>query len=213
MGGLAIGAWAAGTHPRLIPSDTVGRLRAYASIEVAIAVFALLVPLALSGFMPALSWAYADGAAPVRFALVRVGICLSLVGIPAAAMGATFPIAVDAMARSRLDAGLLYATNTAGAAAGAIAAGFWLIPWLGLRGTTWIGMAPSGSHAPGPGFRRPLPYVYRRFALPPPIVCNRCGHGAQRLTSLCPSWPARPPPFQASPPSCTRSHGRGCSRS
>jgi spermidine synthase len=149
MGGLAIGAWAAGTHVRLIPSDIVGRLRAYATIEVAVAVFACLVPLALAGFFPVLSWAYADGAGPVRFALVRVGICLLLVGIPAAAMGATFPIAVGAMARSRLDAGLLYAANTAGAAGGAIAAGFWLIPWLGLRGTTWIGVALNLAAASG----------------------------------------------------------------
>jgi spermidine synthase len=36
---------------------------------------------------------------------------------------------------------VLYAANTAGAAVGAIAAGFWLIPALGLRGTTWVGVA------------------------------------------------------------------------
>jgi spermidine synthase len=141
MGGLAIGAWAAGTQARLIPSGTGGRLRAYAAIEAAVAAFAWLIPLVLARSIPVLSWAYADGAEPVRFALVRVGLCFLLVGMPAAAMGATFPIAVEAMARSRLDAGLLYAANTAGAAGGAIAAGFWLIPWLGLRGTTWIGVA------------------------------------------------------------------------
>src|SRR2546423_558828 len=36
---------------------------------------------------------------------------------------------------------VLYAMNTAGAAAGAIAAGFFLIPAIGLRATTWIGVA------------------------------------------------------------------------
>src|SRR5439155_4947808 len=44
-------------------------------------------------------------------------------------------------ADSAADTGLLYAANTAGAAFGAVAAGFWLIPVLGLRGTTWVGVA------------------------------------------------------------------------
>src|SRR5207244_810285 len=51
--------------------------------------------------------------------------------------GSFDPIAANWLAG---DTGLLYAANTAGAALGAIAAGFWLIPTLGLRGTTWIGV-------------------------------------------------------------------------
>src|SRR6185295_514864 len=87
-------------------------------------------------------WAYADGAS-ASFAIVRVLISLVLVGIPAAAMGATFPIAADwfAWGRDPHAAGVLYAANTAGAATGAIAAGFFLIPAIGLRATTWIGVA------------------------------------------------------------------------
>ena len=66
-----------------------------------------------------------------------------LVGIPAAAMGATFPIAANwfAVGRDPYAAGVLYAANTAGAATGAIAAGFFLIPAIGLRATTWVGVA------------------------------------------------------------------------
>jgi spermidine synthase len=130
MGGLALGAWLAG---RL----SLGTLRAYATLELVVALTALVLPLALSAAVPALAWAYADGAAPGRFALVRVAISLALLGVPAAAMGATFPVAANWLAG---DTGLLYAANTAGAAVGAIAAGFWLIPALGLRGTTWIGV-------------------------------------------------------------------------
>ena len=119
MGGLALGAWIAGAVRR---HERVG-LRAYAILELLVAVCALLLPVALAASVPALAWAYADGGAPARFAVVRVAISLALLGIPAAAMGATFPIAAGWFARDAADTGVLYAVNTAGAALGAIAAG------------------------------------------------------------------------------------------
>ena len=75
-----------------------------------------------------------------------------LIGVPAAAMGATYPIAVAWLARIESGdarspqsittaAGVLYAANSAEAAAGAMAAGFWLIELLGIRGTTWVAVA------------------------------------------------------------------------
>jgi spermidine synthase len=133
MGGLALGAWVAGKRRG-------STLRTYVVLELIVAVSALLLPIALGATVPALAWAYADGSAPAQFAVVRVAISLALLGVPAAAMGATFPIAADWYARNAADAGALYAVNTAGAAAGAIAAGFFLIPALGLRGTTWAGV-------------------------------------------------------------------------
>src|SRR3989449_3925718 len=133
MGGLAIGAWIAGrvldigaglrrsfvTGPSK-PGLYRAYLRVYAALEIGIAIFAFLLPGALHAFAPALVWAYADGTAPARFAIVRVAISLAVVGIPAAAMGATFPIAAQwwtegEAAASAADAGLLYASNTAGA--------------------------------------------------------------------------------------------------
>ena len=137
MGGLAFGAWIAGRRG-------VASLRAYAVLEIVVGVIALLLPLALAGSVPLLAWAYADGMAPARFAIVRVALSLLLVGLPASAMGATFPIAAAwfaAGARDASSAAVLYAANTAGAASGAIAAGFFLIPAIGLRGTTWVGVA------------------------------------------------------------------------
>jgi spermidine synthase len=142
MGGLALGAWlvslGAITKARSHAGATL--LRAYASLEMLVAVFALVLPWALAASVPALAWAYADGGAAARFAFVRVAISLALLGVPAAAMGATFPIAASWFARDAADTGALYAVNTAGAAAGAIAAGFFLIPAIGLRATTWIGV-------------------------------------------------------------------------
>jgi spermidine synthase len=142
MGGLALGAWIAG-HLSL------ARLRTYAALEIAVALSALLLPQALHQSVPLLAWAYADGTAALRFAGIRIVVSVLLLGIPAAAMGATFPIAVGWWARSAADAGLLYAANTTGAAAGAIAAGFWLIPALGIRGTTWVGVALNVAAAAG----------------------------------------------------------------
>ena len=64
-------------------------------------------------------------------------------------MGATYPFAVASAASGAADAGALYAANTFGGAAGAIAAGFWLVPLLGLRGATWIGVTLNAAAAAG----------------------------------------------------------------
>ena len=145
MCGLALGAWAAG-HSKRSPSRS---LALYAVLELLIAVAAIALPAVLSLFQPWLAWAYADGAQPFRFSLVRGVIGFTLLGLPAAAMGATFPAAVSWFAtatreRPRMttagaaEAGVLYAANTAGAAVGALSAGFWLIPSYGVRASTWV---------------------------------------------------------------------------
>jgi spermidine synthase len=117
MGGLALGASIAGAVGARALTSSTRSLRAYALLEILVAIGALLLPAALAASVPALAWAYADGAAPARFALVRVAISLALLGVPAAAMGATFPIAANWFARNAADTGVLYAANTTGAAA------------------------------------------------------------------------------------------------
>jgi spermidine synthase len=71
-----------------------------------------------------------------------------MVLIPATALGATFPIAVRwfVIEPSHLGraGGALYAANTTGAVIGALAAGFLLIPTIGVSGTTLVGVAVSG---------------------------------------------------------------------
>ncbi len=143
MGGLAIGAALAGPA-----SDraTRGRaMRIYAGLEVAIAALALAMPVSLAALEPLLSRAYADGAGGAAFPLLRLATSVVLVALPAVAMGATFPYVarwyVPAAAAATRDAGALYAANTAGAAAGALLTGFVLLPALGLRLTTWTGVA------------------------------------------------------------------------
>jgi spermidine synthase len=86
-----------------------------------------------------LSLAYAYGHGGASFQIARVLVAALVVGIPAFAMGATYPLIVRA-ARIRAGAAAsLYAANTAGAATGAIAAGFVLLRLLGVMGTTLVG--------------------------------------------------------------------------
>jgi spermidine synthase len=143
MGGLAIGSAVGGRiGSRTAP---VAALRLYAALEIAIAVLALILPFELAALDPLLAAAYADGAGGTTFGVLRFATSLLLLSIPAAAMGATFPIASrwfvqDANAAAR-DAGALYAANTIGAALGALIAGFVLLPFMGLYGATAIAVA------------------------------------------------------------------------
>ena len=143
MGGLAAGAGAAGRYAaRLQPRRAV---QLYAALEIAIAILALVMPLLLIAVRPLLAATYAEGNGGTTFVFVRLVSSVLLLCVPAAAMGATFPIASRWIVRSAStaaqDAGGLYAANTLGAAAGAVLAGFWLIPALGLQGTTLVGVA------------------------------------------------------------------------
>ena len=147
--GLAVGAAIIGSlATRLSRSQA---LYGYAALELGVAACALALPWELAALTPVLRWAYQDGAPGSWFPLVRVLSCLPMVLVPAIALGATFPLAVrwfaaDSDAPARRTA-VLYATNTAGAAVGALVAGFVLIPALGLRGTTAVGVAASALSA------------------------------------------------------------------
>jgi spermidine synthase len=171
MGGLAVGAWAAG-RATVAPTASLAR---YAALELFIAAAAIAIPFALAVFDPLLIRTYADGTTPATFAIARVAVSFLLIGVPAAAMGATYPIAVAWLARlesgdapnptsTPTAAGALYAANSAGAAAGAMAAGFWLIELLGIRGTTWVAVVLNVVAASlalwfGQATRRPSPTV------------------------------------------------------
>lgn len=145
LGGLAAGAAAMGPlASRLTPRQS---LRTYLGLEVGVVVAAALLPLELSSLTPLLRWAYVDGDPSLLFPVIRVAACLVMVFIPALALGATFPLAIRwfsaGSAHPARQGSLLYFLNTAGAAAGALLAGFVFIPQLGIAKTTYIGMAAS----------------------------------------------------------------------
>ncbi len=141
MGGLAIGATLAGG--RATRATRAGALRLFAGCEITIGVLALALPFLVRAFRPLLATAYADGSGGSGFGAVRLLASLAVLTVPAIAMGATLPFIsrwlVGAARTAGRDAGLLYAFNTLGAATGALAAGFVLLPALGLARTTLIG--------------------------------------------------------------------------
>jgi predicted membrane-bound spermidine synthase len=188
LGGLSLGyalfgrlarravtrAAAAGTAPRL--------LVAYGIVEAGIGLWVLAFPK-LFDAVRALSLAVARGSAGVDF-LVDVALSALLVLPPAVLMGGTIPMLTQALSRSPSDAtrlhALVYGSNTAGAFAGALAAGFVLIPELGLaRVMTVMGclnLAAGGAFAGLGG---------RRGEAPPPVAeASGAGAGAPALAYL-----------------------------
>jgi spermidine synthase len=145
LGGLAVGAAAGGAMAaRMRPLHS---LSAYIGLELLVAGFALLVPGELRALTPLLRWAYADAAPGMLFPAIRLVSCLAVVFVPAAALGATFPMAVrwfaDRSSNAARATGALYAMNTVGAATGSLLAGFTLIPAIGISGTTAVGVLAS----------------------------------------------------------------------
>ena len=116
-------------------------------MEIAVAGCALLLPWGLRGLQPLFQSVYADGTGG-WFGLARVASSVLLIATPAAAMGATLPLAVrwyvDRAEHAGNEAGALYASNTVGAALGAGVTGFALLPAIGLRLTILVGVALNG---------------------------------------------------------------------
>jgi spermidine synthase len=144
MGGLALGSALAG---RLAP-----RLRtpvaAYGWMEIAVAVYALLVPLLFRvvDHLYALVW---QDVRPgfFTFALLRFALSCLLLLVPTTLMGATLPVLSAALLRSDAhdtnSVTRLYACNLAGAILGTLIAGFFLLPTFGVRTTILIAAATN----------------------------------------------------------------------
>ena len=140
MGGLALGSLLAS---RL--ADRVARpLRAYALLEVVLGVYALALPWLLVPAEPVYGWLYTHFAGDtLPLALGRFAVSAALLTIPTTVMGATLPLlsrhitaGLEWVGR---DVGRLYGLNTLGAAAGALLAGFVLIPAYGVSTTLILG--------------------------------------------------------------------------
>lgn len=137
MAGLGLGCYLGGRA-----SHRVARPGwCYGVLEVAIGLYAIAVPLLLSLMEPLYRAVYPHAAGSehwltaARF-LLSAGVLL----IPTTAMGATLPLLVHQFAadgtRTGRNVGRLYGINTLGAVLGTVAAGFWMIPALGLTAAT-----------------------------------------------------------------------------
>jgi spermidine synthase len=140
LGGLSVGyqlfGWA--TRRLVVRAEQRGSpprlLLFYGALEAGIGVYVMLFPT-LFEWVRALSYAFPHGAAGFGFA-IDVVLSAVLIGPPSVLMGGTIPVLTQALARSLADAtrfhAFVYAFNTFGAFVGALAAGFYLVPRLGL---------------------------------------------------------------------------------
>ena len=143
MGGLALGSFLFGRR-----ADRLGHpLRTYVVLEFAIALYCALLPLVIqvAGYGYDALASHALDAPRVTF-LIRFGLAILCVLIPAVLMGGTLPIlarhVIGSAAETRSRVGALYALNSFGAVLGAGVAGFISLPLPGcgrVRG--------SGVHA------------------------------------------------------------------
>src|SRR6266568_1152280 len=142
MGGLALGSAAAA---RLI-SRVSRPVRTYALIEMAIGLYALLVPTLFVGAdrAHAVVWQTLHPGL-LTSALLRFVMAALVLLIPTSLMGATLPILVAAVRRVQdhraAGAAKLYTLNLAGAIVGTVIAGFFVLPSFGVRVTIWIASA------------------------------------------------------------------------
>ena len=126
----------------------------YGMLELGIALGALAVPHLLGFARSAMvAWIGGQSELPGDGAGLRTAFYLGwafvVIFVPTALMGATLPLLAHGAVRNDAQVGRrvgwLYAWNTGGAVAGALAAAFWLLPSLGLSRTVWVGVAVNGA--------------------------------------------------------------------
>ena len=150
MGGLAAGAAVAGRFLARVRRPVL----VYGVLEGGIAIFALAVPLLLgaasAGYVAVLGGQPAPpDAATLGQPLFYLAVAFVVLALPTGFMGATLPLLTRHAVQNNRELGprvaLLYATNTAGAVGGTIAAAFFLLPALGLNATVWVGVAVNAA--------------------------------------------------------------------
>lgn len=132
MAGLALGNIVGGR----VADRSKNPLRAFAIVEALIGVAALITPWALDAVQWFYLWAFPSiSNSPVVLAVARPVLASVVLIWPAALMGATFPLVVRGLTRGNhfgSTTSLLYGVNTAGAIAGTLTGGLWLVPNLGV---------------------------------------------------------------------------------
>lgn len=137
MSGLSLGSWIGG---RRVDRDGVNPLRDYVLLELAICLSGLL-SLVMLRWLPMQVYFLGDLAARswALFIAGQVMFSFLVMLVPTTLMGWTFPvvsrIVTDSMDRLGTSVGGAYSINTLGSIVGSVAAGFLLIPLIGMTAT------------------------------------------------------------------------------
>ncbi|MHC5020991.1 MAG: fused MFS/spermidine synthase [Planctomycetota bacterium] len=121
----------------------------YGVLEIGIGLYALAIPALLELALPV--YAVFGGwfaGMPLLLDAVRFGLAFLVLAPVTTAMGATLPLLVRQLSASGgvgINTGVLYAANTFGALAGVCLAGYWLLPALGERATTFLAASIDGA--------------------------------------------------------------------
>jgi spermidine synthase len=137
MGGLALGSALAGR----IATSISRPIRAYGLLEIGIALYALVVPILFVWIdnLYAILWQHFH-LSFFAFSLLRFLLSCLMLLLPTTLMGATLPLLTAALLRTSVQTisiTKLYTRNLVGAICGSIAAGFFLLPGLGVRATIY----------------------------------------------------------------------------
>jgi spermidine synthase len=150
MGGLALGSFLAGRLEHKIKNP----LKTYGLLEGGIGAYALLLPFLIAGTEPLFRFIYRNVSPSFYgFSLLRFLVCGIILLVPTTLMGATLPVISKYFVKRQAHLGWtvskIYGVNTFGAVLGSFAAGFILIPRLGITLTIYsaafLNLAIAGS--------------------------------------------------------------------
>jgi predicted membrane-bound spermidine synthase len=144
MGGMAVGAWLGGK----LAESRREPLLLYAGCELGIGLYCAATPWIFQ-VVQALYVAAAGGVAPeaAELTALRVALGAAALTLPTILMGMTLPILARLAERRSISLGrsvaVLYGANTLGAAFGALLAGYFVLPLLGVNKTTLLTVAAN----------------------------------------------------------------------
>jgi len=141
--GIALGSW---LFSRLRADRSVGPL-AFGLIEGGIGASALVILPAFDKIPGLFLRAFTTSLGPGFVVLLEVALSVGVMLVPTLLIGASFPCAVTIAARRVASVGtrvgVLYGANTLGAIIGTIAAGFVLIPGLGVQSAVKVAVSAN----------------------------------------------------------------------
>ena len=139
MAGLTLGGYLGGLWADRVksPAFTFGLL------ELGIAIFGIITLIITQNLSPLYAWVfYTFHLSFSSFSLAQFALSFMTMLIPTALMGATFPLVLKARAKNLNELGRetgdVYSINNLGAVLGSFAAGFILIPTLGVTTTNMV---------------------------------------------------------------------------